>query len=169
MPEFFTPPNGRSGALLTVVLTPDHADVEPIGDLVGLVEVTGEDRAAQAVRGVVGQRDCLVDRIDLVDNGYRSEQLLVVGAHLRGDAGEHRRRVEGPGPVGHLAAEVDLGALGDGVLDLVDEIGAGRKRRHRSQPGVLARRVAEAPFAGLGDEPVQELVEDRGFDDHPLR
>ena len=83
-----------------------------------------------------------------MDNGYRAEQLLVVGAHLRRDAGEHGRRVEGAGPVGHLAAEVNLGALGDGVLDLTRSVRRGRPVRPSARawcPRSSGRRCCHWP------------------------
>ena len=68
-----------------------HADLEPLGDLGRALGVGAEHRAAQSVRRVVGQRERLVVVGDLVDHGHRTEELLAVGAHLLGDAGEHGR------------------------------------------------------------------------------
>ena len=58
------------------------------------------DRAAEAEVDGVGELDGLLVAADLVDDGDRAEQLLVVGAHLGGDAGQH-----GGGEVGARAVD----------------------------------------------------------------
>src|SRR6185437_3689739 len=82
-----------------------HADLELLGDLGRAVHVGRPHRAAEAEVHDVGELDRLVVAADLVDDGDRAEQFLLVGAHVRGDAGQHGRR-EVRAALGEGAADV---------------------------------------------------------------
>ncbi len=71
-----------------------HTHLEPIGDPFGIGDVGAPHRSAEAELHIVRQLDRLVGRVHLVDHGHRTEDLLGVGVHIRGDVGQHGRLEE---------------------------------------------------------------------------
>src|SRR5690242_7945086 len=99
-----------------------HADLQLLGDLDCPLLVGRPDRAAKAEVHHVGELDRLVIGADLVDDGDRAEQLLAVGPHFRGHAGEHGRGEVSALTVVELTADVQRGALRYRVLHLGEEV-----------------------------------------------
>src|SRR5580700_5817893 len=118
-----------------------HADLQLLGDVDRPLLVRRPDRAAKAEVHHVGQLDRLVVGADLVDDGDRAEQLLAVGPHLRGHAGEHGRGEVRALAVVERAADVQRRALRYRVLHLGEEILRCPTRDHRTvgERGVVAR------------------------------
>src|SRR6185437_11242523 len=118
-----------------------HADLQLLGDLDRPLLVGRPDCAAQAEVHYVGELDRLVVGADLVDDGDRAEQLLAVGPHLRGHAGEHSRGEVRALTVVERAADVQRRALRYRVLYLGEEVLRCLPGDHRTvrARGVIAR------------------------------
>jgi hypothetical protein len=142
---------------------PHHPGIEASSHALRATDVGCEDRPAEAEGRVVRECDGLVLAGDAVDDGDRPEQLLVVGAHRRRDAGQDGRLHERARKVGAPAADDDRRALGGCVLDLVNQ---GLRRPLRRQPGEcrcgvgrVARRERREAIAHAGHEHGVVLVE----------
>jgi hypothetical protein len=123
---------------------------------------------AQAEFGAVGQLDRGVDVRDTVERGHRAEHLLTVYAHVRGDAGQHRRRIVEPGPFGRGPAAQNLGALGHSVGHQVLDVFPLLFRGERADVGSVRHRVADDLGRHLLGEQPGELVVDRLVGDETL-
>lgn len=58
-----------------VVALPDSASAQPVGDVVGFVDVSGEDSSRQSVLRVVGPGDHFLQGLELQDLHHRAENL----------------------------------------------------------------------------------------------
>src|SRR4029079_6148626 len=121
----------RLGHVDVVVVDPDRAVAKRCGDALGATRVVGPDRAGEAVRRVVAERDGLVLRREPLDGHDRSEDLLADHRHVRRAVGEDRRAEEEAGLEVRLLGRAPAGPesgpladrLGDGALDLRPVIG----------------------------------------------
>ena len=110
----------------------------------------GEDRAAQAEVGVVGERYRFVVVLDPEEQRDRTEEFFDEGGVVGLDVAEDRRLHEGAGAVDAAAAHDDGGPLGDGAVDLVLQVGQRGLRGQRARvvdssigsPGLSAASAA---------------------------
>src|SRR5699024_203255 len=72
---------GRIGFGPAGLIDPHHSRVDPVGHALGRLDVIADDRAAEAERGVVGQRHGLILVSDRVDDRDGAEELLRVSSH----------------------------------------------------------------------------------------
>jgi hypothetical protein len=117
---------------------PHHPGVEPVRNVLRPLRVLAIDDAAEPERGAVRELDRLAGVGHPVDDDTRAEDLLAERPHLRRHVGEDGCLDEGTRPLDALAAGAQRGALGDGVVDLLDERLRGLLRRQRAEVG---RRV----------------------------
>lgn len=110
----------------------------PVRNVLRPLRVLAVDDAAEPERGAVRELDRLVGVGHPVDDDTRAEDLLAERPHLRRHVGEDGCLDEGTRPLDALAAGAQRGALGDGVVDLLDERLCGLLRRQRAEVG---RRV----------------------------
>jgi hypothetical protein len=123
-PDSLTPPKGATSVPSDGRVDADHAVFQLLGDAEGAAEIRRVEIGGEAEGRVVGERDDLVLALEAVDGRDGPKVSSRVTSMVGGDAGEHRRLVEGAAERMALAADHDLGALGDGVgdmaLDLLD-------------------------------------------------
>ena len=80
--------------MLRALLMLTRAGAHALGDVEGLGDVGGVDRAAEAVGRVVGDAHRLVDVVERQDRQHRAEDLLAGDAHVVAHVGEDRRLQE---------------------------------------------------------------------------
>ena len=131
------------------------------GDLAAGARVARPDAGVQAVVGVVGARDHLVDGGAAVDGRDRTEGLVAAQRHVLGDAGQQRGLVEVGAEVGAGApAGQHLGALGDGVVDVAGDLRELVGAAQRAHVGAEVEAGAEAHVAqGLGEARHEGVVD----------
>ena len=130
--------------------------------------VVGPCVGAEPELRAVGELDRRVDVRDAVEGGHRTEHLLAVHAHLRGDAGQHGRRVVEAGSLGRGAAAERPGSLGHRVGDEVLDVFALLLGGERADVGAVQHRVADGLGRHLFGEQALELVVDRVVHDEAL-
>src|SRR6266851_2030086 len=81
--------------------------------------IAGEDSAAKAENGIVGNRDRRLFVLHGDHGRDRPEQLFVIGGHALLDIGQHRRRIIRTATVGYVAAQQTACAHRNASLDLV--------------------------------------------------
>ncbi len=120
--------------------------------------VLGEDGAAEAEVGIVGQRDSLFLVLDAKEQRHRAEELLAKRRVARLDVGQDRGPHERARAINALAAHHHPGAVGHGTVDLLQQADQGRLRGQRAQRGFFVQRVAGLQCAQRGLELLEELV-----------
>ena len=104
--RMFDTAEGRSGVGTDVLVDEAHAGVELLrGDPAAAVEVGGEHARAEAELAGVGNPDRVGFVLGGDDRGDGSEYFLVMRRLSGSHVAQHRRRVPGPRPVRHFAAE----------------------------------------------------------------
>ena len=150
------------------VVDEHHAGVDPARHALAARDILGEDRAAQAEVGIVGQRDGRVLVLDPEEHGDRAEELVAEGGVVRLDVSQDRRLHVGAGTIDPLAADQHLRALGDGCSTCFEQLHQGRFAGKRTQRRLLVHRVAGLQRAERRLEPLQELVGELVDDDESL-
>ena len=127
------------------------------------LEVTGENRGAEAKFGIVGFGDRLVGVLDDEDRDHRAEKLFGGGDAAVLDAGDDGRleemALEAVGLEAFAAGE-QRGAFlehgGELLLDLVDRV----TRNQRTHVGRLLHRIADLERLDLLDHALDEILRD---------
>lgn len=129
------------GADLSGVGT-DHSDLELVGDAHDAADVLGEEVSGKTELGVVGKAEHLLLGLELEDGGQGAEGLVLGDGHLLGDTGQDGGLVEETGRVGGGAAGGDLGALGEGIGDVLLDLVDGGLVDERTLGGSLVQAAA---------------------------
>ena len=147
---------------------PDHADLHAVRERARRAAVAREDRDAVADRVVIAQPQRFVHGVHAHDAEHRSEDLIVIDAHLRRHAVEHRAAQEEPVAPAVLArrAPVDdeLRAFLDAEIDVRPHLRvvlAGDQRPHLD---ARRRSRADAQFAHALAQPLDQRVRRRVAD-----
>jgi hypothetical protein len=142
----------------------DLAEVDIVDRPHRFVQIRREQVGAEAVRGVVGELDNLLEVIERLDREHRTEHLALYNVHAVPRPGQHRWLE----PVSVLEllplrvppAEHDLGSLLYGVPDeglYLRQLGLVDLRAHLH---VVSRRISKPQRGGRFDEPFDKLVVD---------
>src|ERR1700730_3104185 len=153
------------------VVDVDHAGFQAPGDVECPLFVAAPDAGGQAVVGVVGDRDGLVDRVVGQDREYGPEHLFPGDGHVVGDVGEDGRLDPVADlelrPVGGAAADGGGRALGLGAVEVAKDPLLLLPGDDRAYVGGRIERVAECEGLGPLDQFGQELVLDAARDQQP--
>src|SRR3954447_24362598 len=147
----------------------DHAGVELLDHAERAVDVLRVDVGDEAVLGVVGDGDRLVLVGEAADRCDRSEDLLAQELGVVRDVREHRRLVEVAGAVELVAADDDLRALADRVLDEARDLAALIVVDERADLHVGLGAAADLHLADLRAELLGEVAGDRARDVEAVR
>src|ERR1700689_475300 len=150
------------------VVDVDHAGFQAPGDVEGPLFVTAPYAGRQAVVGVVGDRDGLVDGVVGQDNQNGPEDLFPGDGHVVGDAGEDGRLNPVAGlerrPAGAAAADSAGRALGCGAVEGGEDPLVLLPGDDRADIGGRVERVTErespGPFGQFGHELFPDAVGD---------
>ena len=150
---------------LTVHL--DHPGAQFPSDTPGTLEILRLDVVRQPVRGVVGDGDRLILRVEWQDRQHGSEDLLASYRHFRRDIGEHSGPDEVPA-LGTLrsskAARNQPGAFVDSHLDEALDLVELDFRSYGTDVAALVRRKINRRLAGDGHRRLHGLVVCRALD-----
>src|SRR5699024_420202 len=147
----------------------DHAGVEQVaGNVDGMCFVAGENAAAKAIAGIIGDTNRLLFVLHPDQRGDRAEQLLVIGRHARCDVFQHSGRIEETNTVRHCAAERAARALFDRARDLIMQGRAQVLARDRAEAGIRIGRIAVLNLAHVFNIGIAELLVHRIDHDEAL-
>ena len=143
--------------------------LDPAGERLAALDVTGPDRGLQPVAAVVGERDGLIGVGDPHDRQRRAEGLLGHAEHRVVDAGQDRRLVEASRAGAGLPAGPHLRPALDRVADVgVDQLDLGREDDRADVDAAELPGRTLAQRSDLFGQPLDELVVDRLLDVDPL-
>jgi hypothetical protein len=150
------------------VVDPHRADLHALVEALDAQRVRGpKDRPEPHLRGV-HPRDRLVEPVVGRHGDGRAERLLTHDDHVVVDVDEHGGFEEPSVALRGAATGHHPCAGGDGLRDVLGDLGAERCGGERSDVGALLEAVAEPQRAHLRGEPLDELVAHRLRDEHAL-
>ena len=141
----------------------DHAVFEGFGHADAAAQVAGVEVGGQAEFGVVGPADDFVLVLEAKDRCQRAEGLLAGHAHLLADAGQQRRFKEESAQGMCLAARLQGGAVGEGVVDVLADLGQRGFVDQRADLGAGVEAVADGEGGHRLGQFLHEAVVDAGL------
>ena len=123
----------RNGGLIDE----SHTVIELLGDVVCSFQVGAPYGTGQAVVGVVGDGDSVVDIFGLVHNSHGAEDFVATHIRIRIYVCEQRGLHVRTRPIDLLATHTDGGlVVGGSLLEAFDDLIAGVDRRQRADVGI---------------------------------
>src|SRR5680860_1526175 len=159
---------GHLGDERDVVVDPDAAEAQRVGDPHGAADVAGPDRGGEAVAGAVDFLEQLRVVAERLHGDHRAEDLLLDHLVALFEPGDDGRLEEVAGKVGLGAAGDHLGVAGPALEEALDPL-ALALRVERPQGRVGGERVAENEALGFADQAVDDIVVDPFRGQHPGR
>lgn len=147
-----------------VLVDPDGAGAEGVGDLDGRVDVLGVHGRGETVGGVVGNLDDLVLGRELGNRADGAEDFLLHDLHVLGDVGENGGLDEVSLVTVALATNDHLGALLLTLVDVAHDAVVLDLGNLRSLEGRRVEWVTNLVLLGAGLEGLDELVVDALLD-----
>lgn len=141
-----------------VLVDPDGAGLQRVGDTDGRVQVSGVDGRGQAVVGVVGLLDDLLLGRELGNGADGAEDLLLDNLHVGSDVGEDGGLDEVALVAEALTANLAVGALLLALLDVAHDAVELQLADLGALEGVLVEGVADSVGGGALLEGLEELV-----------
>src|SRR5436190_5294131 len=159
---------GHLGGDRDVVVDPNAAEAQGLGDAQGAADVARPDRGREAVLDAVGPVDRLLLVAERLHRDDRAEDLALDHLVVLIEAGDDGRLQEEAGRVGLVAARDDL-RVGRLALEEALDALALASRVQRAERRVRAQRVAHDHALRLLGEAADHVVVDAPGGEHPCR
>src|SRR5579859_5145294 len=157
--------------MCVILVDPDHPSLNLVGDAMSSAQILRPESRRQSVGRVVCQRDRLRLVMKRHEDAYRPKHFLLENRHLRGDLGNHGRRVK----VAMMFASIEewlasfqhLSPLSYRCLNVVVDALALALADKWPHCGPWVQRIAHLLRPCDRAEPIHNFCEDRLMHEHP--